>query len=237
MFLVPQLYRMAVIVRHAPRERVEKLETDKLEILEFRNLSARHHVAGVARHIEDKPVVVKIASLVLHVQGNPVAGLAITPFVDKHQVGFARLVAQLAGDVGVRQFHVGDAVGTHEVQAGVHEVLREGDVPFVGENPLEACVVVDVDVFVLVRLDDSVDVLGVLLGRLEILEKFGKFFSSHFFPFAGTPPLAGRGQSPVCMYRRFCEENFPGICSKKMFSAGKKKFHRWFSVYTEKGNL
>lgn len=91
---------MTVVVRLAPRKRIEELETDEVQVVEFRRLATGGHFAGMAGYVENEPVAVDFASLVLHFNGNAVAGLAVASFVDEYDVRLVRLVAQFAGDVG-----------------------------------------------------------------------------------------------------------------------------------------
>jgi len=78
------------------------------------------------------------------------------------------------------------------------------------ENLLNAPVVVEIDVPVLMFLDDGIDILSVVVCGLEFLEKDCEFLSCHFIPFyGGNAPAKADRDGPVYTIKRFRGENEP----------------------------
>ena len=180
MFLVAELHCVAVVLGHFPRVRVEKLEADEVQVFKDGRLVLPHHVARNAGNIEHHAVLVHLAAFVLHLDGNAVARDVFLAVVDNHQVGFRVAAAKFAGNERVHELRIFDAVVADEVQARVDEVGCQGDVLLAREDFLEAQVVVDIDVLVLVSLDDSFCILLVLRFP-ESLEENCEFVSGHLF--------------------------------------------------------
>ena len=199
LLLIAQLHRVEVVRRAL--EGVKELEAYHVKVLERGEIARLFHAARKARHVEDQAVAVqRIVVLVLDVNGDAVAGCAVSAVVGQEQVGFDAAVPQFAGYIRVHKLRVLYAVRAHEVQRRVDEVGGERQVLLAGENLLDAPVVVEIDVPVLVFLDDGVNVLAVVVCRLEFLEKECEFLSCHFrFHNCGNAPVSrtGKGLSAI----------------------------------------
>ena len=197
LLLIAQLHREEVVRRAL--ESIEELEAYHVKVLERGEIARLFHAARKARHVEDQAVAVqRIVVLVLDLDGNAVAGHAVAAVIGQEQVGFNTTVPKLAGNVRVHKLRVLYTVRAHEVQCRVDEVGGERQVLLAGENLLDASVVVEIDVPVLVFLDDGVDVLPVVVCGLELLEKVCEFFSCHFrFQNCGNAPVSRTGKCPV----------------------------------------
>ena len=182
-----------------------------MKVLERSEVARLFHAARETRHVEDQAVAVqRIVVLVLDVNGDAVAGCAVSAVVGQEQVGFDAAVPQFAGYIRVHKLRVLYAVRAHEVQRRVDEVGGERQVLLAGENLLDAPVVVEIDVPVLVFLDDGVNVLAVVVCRLEFLEKECEFLSCHFrFHNCGNAPVSRTGEGPICYIDAFLRENMP----------------------------
>ena len=199
LLLVAQLHRVEVVRRAL--ERVKELKTYHVEVLERGEIARLFHAARKARHVENQTVAVqRIVVLVLDIDGNAVAGHAGAAVVGQEQVGLDAAVSQFAWNIRIHELRVLDAVRAHEVQRRVDEVGGEHQVFLAGENLLDASVVVEIDVPVLVFLDDGVDVLAVVVCGLELLEKVCEFFSCHFYSVkCGNAPVSQTGKCPICV--------------------------------------
>ena len=219
LFLIAQLHRVAVVRRAL--EGVKELEAYHVQVLKWGKVARLFHAACKARHVEDQAIAVqRIVVLVLDVNGDAVAGHAVAAVVGQEQVGLDAAVPNLAWNEWVHELRVLDAVRTHKVQRRVDEVGSEHQVLLAGENLLDAPVIVEIDVPVLVFLDDGVNVLAVVVCRFELLEKVCEFFSCHFNPLnAGTRPYRGQGRAPSMYKTLFWDE----ICLKILLTC---RFYR-----------
>ena len=178
--LVAELHRVAVLAGFFPRKRVEELECEQVQVFEDGRLVFLHHVAGKARHVKYNAILEQSSVFVLHLNGDAVAGALPATFVRQQQVGFGIAVPHFAGDEGVHDLRVLDAVGSVQVERRIYEVGCKGDILLAGENLLEAGVIVDVHVLVFVLLDDGVEVLASFVSLSKHVDKFCEFFSRHF---------------------------------------------------------
>ena len=202
LLLVAQLHRVEVVRRTL--EGIEELETHHVQVLERGEVARLFHVARKPCHVEDQSVAVqRIVVLVLDIDGNAVAGHAGAAVVGQEQVGFDAAVSQFAWNIRIHELRVLYAVRAHEVQRRVDEVGGKRQVLLASENLLDASVVVEIDVPVLVFLDDCIDILAVIVCGLEFLEKDCEFFSDHFIPKKRERARIADRERPHLLYRRF----------------------------------
>ena len=119
---------MAIILGMVPRKHVSELETDEVQVFKDGRSIFLYHVADVPRHVEHDAVLVDGIAVVLNFDGDAVARRRIVTVVCQEQVWFRIAVPEVAGDKGIHDFRMFDAVWPDKVQRRVDEVRREGNI-------------------------------------------------------------------------------------------------------------
>ena len=178
LLLVAQLNRMTVI--RGILERIEKLETDHMQVFQFRNGPFRHHVVRKASHAENQTIAVQgLMIFMLDFNRNAIARNFAT-FICQQQIRFNTAMPQFTRNVWVHEFRIFDTVRTDQVQSRVNQVRCQRKIFLARKNFLDTAVIIKVDIPIFVLFNISINVASLFLNIPEFLEKQCKFFSCHF---------------------------------------------------------